>query len=131
MALYKSFEELPVWQQSMKLAEQVFKMTANGKLNKEYELKRQIHKSVISISSNIAEGFERGSKKELIQFLYIAKGSCGELRSQILLARNLNFISVDYFPDICNFASEVSKQIAGFINYLKLSKYKGQKFQNV
>lgn len=131
MASYKSFEELPVWQRSTELAEQVFKVTANGKLSKEYELKQQIHKSVISISSNIAEGFERGSKKELIHFLYIAKGSCGELRSQILLAKKLSFISVDHSLDLCNFATEVSQQIAGFIDYLKSSEYKGQKFQNV
>jgi len=74
MATYKSFEDLPVWQNARELAVLVYRTTFKGKLKDDYGLKNHLQRSVVSISSNIAEGFERGSKREFIQFLYIAKG---------------------------------------------------------
>jgi four helix bundle protein len=76
---YRRFEELPVWQKAKDLAVQIYKVSQQGKVAKCYSLAEQIRKSAVSISSNIAEGFERGSRKEFIQFLYIAKASVGEL----------------------------------------------------
>jgi len=75
MATYKSFEDLPVWQSARELAVQVYRTTAKGKLSEDYGLRNQMQRAAVSVSSNIAEGFERGSKQESIQFLYIAKGS--------------------------------------------------------
>lgn len=66
---YNRFEELPIWQKARKLAVQIYKVTPQGKFSKDYSLAKQIRKSSVSISSNIAEGFERGSRKEFIQFL--------------------------------------------------------------
>ena len=130
MATYGTFKELPVWQNAMDLAARAFKLTANGTLSKEYELKSQINKSAISVPSNIAEGFERGSKKEFIQFLYIAKGSCGELHSQLLLAEKIGALAKQESSKACDYASKVSKQIGGFIQYLKSTDYKGIKYKN-
>ncbi len=97
MATYNSFEDLPVWQNARELAVSVYKTTSKGKLREDYGLKNQIQRAVVSVSSNIAEGFERGSKQEFIQFLYIAKGSCGELRSQLYIAADLGYIEKNDF----------------------------------
>ncbi len=88
-----------------------------------------MQRAAISISSNIAEGFERGSKKEYIQFLYIAKGSCGELRSQLSIAKDLGFLESDDFSTAIGAALNISKQINGFIEYLKKTSFAGHKFK--
>jgi len=89
MSRYQRFEDMPVWQKAKELTVWIYQATGNDKLKHEFSLRDQIRRSAISISSNIAEGFERGSTKEFIQFLFIAKGSVGELRSQIIIAREL------------------------------------------
>jgi four helix bundle protein len=88
-----------------------------------------MRRSAISISSNIAEGFERGSKQELIQFLYIARGSCGELRSQITIAKDLGFLDNQRASKLISEAVDISKQINGFIEYLKKTNIRGDKFK--
>jgi len=130
MATYNSFEDLPVWQNARELASLVYTTSAEGKLNKDYGLRNQIQKAVVSVSSNIAEGFERGSKREFIQFLYIAKGSCGELRSQLYIAKDLGYLSNSTSETLIKSASNASKQIYGFIKYLKTSRFAGHKFKN-
>jgi four helix bundle protein len=130
MATYNSFEDLPVWQNARELASLVYTTSAEGKLNKDYGLRNQIQKAVVSVSSNIAEGFERGSKREFIQFLYIAKGSCGELRSQLYIAKDLGYLSNSASETLIKSASNASKQIYGFIKYLKTSRFAGHKFKN-
>jgi len=130
MATYNSFEDLPVWQNARELASLVYKTSTEGKLNKDYGLRNQIQKAVVSVSSNIAEGFERGSKREFIQFLYIAKGSCGELRSQLYIAKDLGYLSNSASETLIKSASNASKQIYGFIKYLKTSRFAGHKFKN-
>ena len=130
MATYNSFEDLPVWQNARELASLVYTTSAEGKLNKDYGLRNQIQKAVVSVSSNIAEGFERGSKREFIKFLYIAKGSCGELRSQLYIAKDLGYLSNSASETLIKSASNASKQIYGFIKYLKTSRFAGHKFKN-
>ena len=129
MATYKSFEDLPVWQNARELAVQVYRTTSKGKLKDDYGLRNQIQRSTVSISSNIAEGFERGSKRESIQFLYVAKGSAGELRSQLFIAKDIGYMDKSDFKVLLNSATTVSKQIGGFIEYLKTAEFKGQKFK--
>ena len=129
MATYKSFEDLPVWQNARELAALVYRTTSKGKLKDDYGLKNQIQRSVISVSSNIAEGFERGSKQEFIQFLYIAKASAGELRSQLFIAKDIGYIDDNDSKVLLNTTTNLSKQINGFLNYLKTSEFKGQKFK--
>ena len=130
MATYNSFEDLPVWQNARELASLVYTTSAEGKLNKDYGLRNQIQKAVVSVSSNIAEGFERGSKREFIQFLYIAKGSCGELRSQLYIAKDLGYLSNSASETLIKSASNASKQLYGSIKYLKTSRFAGHKFKN-
>lgn len=89
-------------------------------------LQDQIKRSAISVSSNIAEGFERGSKQELIQFLYIARGSCGELRSQFTVVKDIGYVENEVFQKIYHAAASVSKQLNGFIEYLKKFSITGQ-----
>ncbi len=129
MATYSSFEDLPVWQKDRELGVSIYRATAEGKLRKDYGLKDQIQRASVSVSSNVAEGFERGSKREFIQFLYIAKGSCGELRSQLYIAKDLGYLENEYSETLIKSADNTSRQISGFIKYLKNTRYPGDKFK--
>jgi four helix bundle protein len=80
---YKRFEDLPVWSQAIRLAHRVFDLTENPRFRISFSLRDQIERSVMSISDNVAEGFERGTTNELLAFLYIARGSAGETRSKL------------------------------------------------
>lgn len=82
----KYFEDLEVWKEARRLTNRIYRMTQDAKFSKDFGLRDQIQRAVVSIMSNIAEGFERGGNQEFIQFLYIAKGSCGEVRSQLYVA---------------------------------------------
>jgi len=130
MATYKSFEDLPVWKSAKDLAAIVYKVTSKGKVSKDYGLKDQIQRAAVSVSSNIAEGFERGTKRGFVQFLYIARGSCGELRSQIFIAKDIGYLDNREFEELYNTTKKVSNQINGFIEYLKTTNILGQKFQD-
>ena len=128
MAKVERFEDLKVWQVSRLLAIEVFELSKNEKLAKDYSIKDQMNRSAGSIMDNIAEGFERGGKKEFIHFLYIAKGSAGELRSQIYRAKDRGFIENVDFEKLLKKVEEASKQLMGFIQYLKNTEYKGNKY---
>jgi four helix bundle protein len=106
----------------------VYSSTKTGSFSKDYGFADQIRRAAISVSSNIAEGFERGTKTELIQFLYIAKGSCGEVRSQPAIARELGYIDETDYSKGYSLCMETSRQINGLIEYMKSSKIQGQKF---
>ena len=84
--LVKNFEDLEIWKTARRLAQDIYRLTAESKFSKDYRFRDQIRSAVISIMSNIAEGFERGGNQEFVQFLYIAKSSCGEVRSQLYVA---------------------------------------------
>ena len=120
----KQFEDLPIWQEARRLSNLVYKISIAPRF-KDFALRDQMRRSAVSISSNIAEGFERGSNREsnreLIQFLYIAKGSVGELRSQIYLAHDNDFVVERETPSLMQKCIELSKGINNFINYLKKS----------
>lgn len=113
------FEDLELWQISRNLVRHIYKMTSGSTLSKDFGLTNQMQRCAVSIMSNIAEGFERKSKKEFIQFLYIAKGSCGELRSQLYIALDLSHICKSEFDEYFELTEKVSKSIAGFIKYLQ------------
>lgn len=117
--IIERFEDLEVWQLSRKLVKDVYKLTSSGKFKNDFNLYRHMQKTSVSVMSNIAEGFERQSKKEFIRFLYTAKGSCGELRSQLYVALDLTYIENNGFNEIFSLAELISKSIAGFIKYLK------------
>ena len=119
MAKFRSFEEIISWQKARKLNVEIYKVTnSNDLFNRDFGLKDQIRRASVSISSNIAEGFERQTTKEFIRFLYIAKASAGEVRSQLYLAFDIEYISKNEFEEIQLRINEVSKLISGLLKYL-------------
>ncbi|MFH0755159.1 MAG: four helix bundle protein [bacterium] len=108
----EKFEDIISWQKSKELA---FLIYAILKDNRDFSFRDQIQRAIISISNNIAEGFERKSNKELKQFLYIAKGSCGEVRSMLYIALELKYISQKKFDEFYDLSLEISKLLSGFI----------------
>jgi four helix bundle protein len=130
MALAKRFEDLDVWIAAKDASVMIYKITENENLRRDFGLKDQIRRASISIISNIAEGFERNGNKEFIQFLSIAKGSAGEVRAQLYIIKELEFINEEEFTLLNEKVTQVSKMLSGFINYLKQSELKGTKFKS-
>lgn len=118
---FKKFEELPIWQKGRILSKKIYDIVSKTKF-RDFSLRDQMRRCVISFVSNIAEGFERGSNKEFIQFLYIAKGSLGELRSQLYLAYDNEFITKEEFQDLTNDCLNLSSETSNFIKYLRNSE---------
>ena len=118
MSKIEKFEDIKAWQKARELSKEIYLLTNKGDFSKDYSLKDQVRRCSVSVSSNIAEGFERQSDKEFSRFLYIAKGSCGELRSQIYIALDINYINEEQAQEIQNKAIEISKMISGLIKYL-------------
>lgn len=117
---WKSFEELKSWQLSRNFASKIYMITSQN-IFKDIDLQRQLRRATVSISSNIAEGFERNTDKEFIHFLFMAKGSAGEVRSQLYIALDLKFISEVQFNEMNESVTEISKLISGLIKYLQKS----------
>jgi four helix bundle protein len=125
----KSFEDLPLWQIARELVRYIYTLTRKEAFSKDFSLVDQIRRSSASVMNNIAEGFERGSNTEFIQFLYISKGSAGEARTQLYIALDQNYISDEEFRRGYNLCVDVSGQLSGLIDYLKGSRLKGEKFK--
>jgi four helix bundle protein len=110
------FEELLVWQKSRELNKSIYLVSKNWQ---DFELKDQIRRAVVSISSNITEGFERGSRDDFARFLYIAKGSGAEVRSQLYLALDLKYLSTDVLLELNDQTDHIVKLLTKFIQSLK------------
>ncbi len=123
------FEDLEVSQESRRLTDQIYSVTRDAKFFKEFSLKEQIRKAAVSVLSNIAEGFERGGNREFIQFLYIAKGSCGEVRAQLYVALDQGYLTRERFDELIRTFKRLSVMISNLIDYLKNSPMKGEKFK--
>lgn len=128
MATIQKFEDIKVWQKARFICQEVFKITNSKEFQDDYRFKHQIRSSSGSIMDNIAEGFERGGRKEFIQFLGFAKGSSGELRSQLSRAFDQNYLDKSTFERMNQEAIEIAKMIMGLMSYLKKSDIKGQKY---
>src|SRR6267143_4692351 len=96
---YSRFEDLPVWNTAIELAVQVYELTSGPQFKSRYSLRDQIERSAVSVSNNIAEGFERGTNNELLAFIYIARGSAGEVRSMLCL--------LDRMPSFQEFSGDI------------------------
>ena len=110
-----SYEGLKVWKASMRLAKDVYAVSNSGALGSDWGLRDQIRRSAVSIPSNIAEGFERGSSKDFARFLSIAKGSAGELRTQIMLCKSTGHLTDHVADDLVDRCSQISRMLMGLI----------------
>lgn len=124
----QNFEDLVIFQKSQELVKRVYEITRIGDFRYDTRFVQQIRAAAGSVSDNIAEGFERQGNKEFINFLYIAKGSCGEVRSQILRAHNVGFINDDTFNQLYTDCKILSSAILNLINTLKASEIKGSRY---
>ncbi len=111
----KRFEDIIVWQKAKVLCILIYKIFFPLK---DYSFRDQIQRAAVSIMNNIAEGAERQTDKEMKQFLFIAKGSAGEVRSMISLAKELNYIDIHQYEDMMNQSTEISRMLSGFIKKL-------------
>ena len=125
---YTTFEDLPIWQKARKLSSLIFEVTSKEPFYIDFKFRDQIRASSGSVMDNIAEGFERSGNKEFIQFLYIAKGSCGETRSQSYRAFDYEYINQNILDELISNTTGLSSEISNFIKYLKNSGMKGKKF---
>ena len=124
----KNFEDLEIWNDARLLTKAIYQMTKDAAFAKDFALRDQIRRASMSVMSNVAEGFERGGNQEFIQFLYVAKASCGEVRSQLYVALDQAYVA----QKDCDAASKsfrrLSIMISNLIDYLKRSSLKGPKY---
>ena len=126
--MVENFEDLAIYQKSCELAKQVYDITRKGEFKSDYRFVQQIRAAAGSVSDNIAEGFERQGNKEFINCLYIAKGSCGEVRSQVTRAHNVGFIDDNTFSQMFVDCKKLSAGILNMINSLKRSTVTGTRY---
>ncbi|MBT3256426.1 MAG: four helix bundle protein [Deltaproteobacteria bacterium] len=129
MGTFKAFEEIEAWKKARELTRQIYDVSNLRPFSKDFGLRDQIRRAAVSIMSNIAEGFERGGTKEFSQFLSVAKGSCGEVRCQLYVARDQGYLQDEAFEHLFSLTTETSRMLAGLMNYLRKSKIKGTKYK--
>jgi four helix bundle protein len=123
----KRFEDLEIWQKARELCKKIRGIAHTTSLERDFSLKDQIFRSSGSVMDNIAEGFERDGKKEFMNFLYIAKGSLGETRSQVHRSFDANHFNEEIYNELLNDCLNLSGKIAHFIGYLSKSEFDGIK----
>jgi four helix bundle protein len=129
MATVQRFEDLRIWMEARELCKSVHQLITTTEIRTNFRLRDQMEGSSGSIMDNIAEGFERGGNKEFGQFLWIAKGSCGELRSQFYRVLDKGYSDDETINPLLEKTLSVNKGISSFLTYLKQSEYKGNKFK--
>jgi len=129
---YERFEDLPVWKAAIELAIKIYALTEKTPFRRKYSLRDQIERAALSISNNIAEGFERGTTQELLTFIYISRGSAGEVRSMLCFTERLPAFK-DFKSEISNLKVEaegISRQLRAWADSLQNSEIKGQRYLN-
>jgi len=129
MATFQTFEEIEAWQQARELTRRVYEISDRGRFARDFGLRDQMRRACVSILSNIAEGFERSGTGEFVQFLSAAKGSSGEVRAQLYVALDQNYIDAARFEELSALATQVSRMISGLMAYLKQSGIRGTKYK--
>ena len=128
MATIQRFEDLICWQKARELTKGIYKTFRNCS---DYGFRDQIQRAAVSVVSNIAEGFERGTKQEFINYLYIAKGSAGEVRAQLYVALDIGYINIETFKNLSGLAVECSKLVQSFSEKIKIGARAGAQFKVV
>lgn len=126
MATWTTFEEIHAWQKARELGKHVYRFTREN-CDRDYPFVNQIRAALVSVMSNIAEGFERDGTKEFHQFLSVAKGSAGEVRSQLYVALDQQYIDQAEFDRCYALAAEVGRLIGGLMRYLEQTEFRGHK----
>jgi four helix bundle protein len=126
---YRQFEDLPVWKETAELARLMFEFTALEPFRRHPGLRDQLERAALSMSNNVAEGFERGTTNELLSFLYIARGSAGEVRSMLRILETWKAFGVckSQISDLIRRCENISKQLYGWIESLKNTEITGQR----
>lgn len=128
MATVKDFEELAIFQKARELSKKIYPITQRGEFKNDFRFVQQVRAAVGSIMDNIAEGFERGGNKEFLNFLYIAKGSCGEVRSQLIRANDVGYLPPEEYNELYTECRKLSAGIMNFIKEIKSSEKVGAKY---
>jgi four helix bundle protein len=128
MARIERFEDIEAWKKGRDLRKAIYRCSRSGEFTRDFGLRDQIRRAAQSVTSNIAEGFERGGNREFIQFLSNAKGSCGEVRDQLYTALDEQYLTEREFQDLYQLSVEVTRLISGFMKYLQESEMRGSKF---
>lgn len=129
MAAVRDFEELAIFQKARELSAKIYPVTRRGEFKYDSRFVQQIRAAVGSIMDNIAEGFERGGNKEFLNFLYIAKGSCGEVRSQLIRANDVGYLTPEEYNELYIECRKLSAGIMNFIKEIKASDITGAKYK--
>jgi four helix bundle protein len=129
MATFRRFEEIECWRKARELARRVYEVSGKGSFARDFGLKDQIRRAAVSIMSNIAEGHDRSGTGEFVQFLANAKGSAAEVKCQLYVALDQEYVSAKDFQELTELATETGRMIAGLMNYLRGSGYKGIKYK--
>lgn len=131
MGKIKQFEDLDIWKEATNIAIEIYLISETGKLKTDFGMKDQIRRAAMSISDNIAEGFEYESNMQFIRFLRYSKGSSGELRNKLYVLKKVDFIEEEFYVSMHKRLIDLSKQISGFIKYLReFEKNKNYNKQN-
>ena len=129
MATFQTFEDIEAWQTARQLTKKIYRLTQQSDFARDFGLKDQIRRASVSVMSNIAEGFERSGTGEFSHFLAMAKGSAGEVRCQLYVALDQNYLTKETFQPLCDEALRISRMLAGLMEYLRKSGIKGTKFK--
>ena len=119
MDFASKFEELEVWKESCRFVKEIYDVTGNADFLRDRDLTSQLRRAAISVPSNIAEGFEKGSKKEFVRYLLIARGSAGEIRTQLYIGRTLNYLDSEQFNALKKMIIHISSMLTKLIESLK------------
>ena len=129
MASVRDFEDLAIFQKARELSAKIYPVTRRGEFKYDSRFVQQIRAAAGSIMDNIAEGFERTGNKEFLNFLYIAKGSCGEVRSQLIRAKDVGYLTAEEYEELYTECRKLSAGIMNFIKEIKASDLSGAKFK--
>jgi four helix bundle protein len=129
MATRTRFEDIDAWQKARRLSARIHELTAKGKWSRDYAFVRQIRDAALSVMSNIAEGFERDGNREFCNHVTIAKGSAGEVRSQLYSALDVGYCTQQEFDSLYASVTEISRMLGGLMKYLRDTDIRGHKFE--